>query len=74
MSTKTKPKVITWDWKEQPDWDEVNFALCEQIDAFVHPVDSQSDQYVIVIGPREMTAQDAQERYEEWYRAGGEGE
>lgn len=67
-----KSAVITWDYKEQPDWDKINFALVEQWSAFIYPVDTQSDQFAIVIGPKEMTQTQAQARYEEWWNDGAE--
>lgn len=58
--------VITWDYKAQPDWDAINFALIEQFDAFIHEVDSGTDEYVIVVGPRDMTPDQINARYQEW--------
>lgn len=60
--------VITWDYKEQPDWAEVNFALVEQIDFFIHEVESGTDQFAIVIGPRDMRPEEAQAEYDKWYQ------
>lgn len=57
--------IITWDYKEQPDWDKINFALVEEISAFIFPVESGTYQFAIVIGPRETTSKTAQDYYEE---------
>lgn len=47
-----KAAIITWDWKEQPDWEDVNFALIEvpNIGAKFWQVDSGSDQFAVVFG------------------------
>lgn len=61
-----KYSVITWDYKEQPDWDHINFALVEVSNGRIHPVDTQTDQFAIVISDMQDTAKEAQEKYEEW--------
>lgn len=61
-----KYSVIMWDYKEQPDWVQINFALIEIYNAAIHSVDTQTDQYAIVISDMQDSAKQAQEKYEQW--------
>lgn len=57
--------IITWDWKEQPDWDDINFALTLDNDAFIIPVESGSDQFACVVAPGGTTTEQAQQYFNE---------
>lgn len=40
--------IITWDWKAQPPWPEIQKAL--EMGPRIEQVETGSDQYAIVIG------------------------
>lgn len=61
-----KYSVIMWDYKDQPDWDQINFALIEVANGGIHTVDTQTDQYAIVISDMQDTTKEVQEKYEQW--------
>lgn len=49
--------LISWDWKSQPDWDEINDALQDQECPRIFVVDSGTDQFAIVIGDRRVNTE-----------------
>lgn len=57
--------IVTWDWREQPDWAEINFALTQDNDAFVIPVESGSDQFACVVAQKDTTTEQAQRFFDE---------
>ncbi len=53
-------RVILWDWKDQPPWDEIVAAQREGL-AYVTVVpDTSSDQYAVVMANHPMTDEQAQ--------------
>ncbi len=50
--------VITWDWKESPDPSDLHRALNRLAGLHVEPVDTDSDQYAIVISTQDMSMDD----------------
>lgn len=61
-----EPVVLSWDWKEQPDLDELAAAVREMSGGTVHihQVETHSDEYAIVIGPTELKPAEAYRIYE----------
>jgi hypothetical protein len=49
---KQNYRIVLWDWREQPDWDEINRAIKELNDPKVRirEVNTQSDMFAVVIG------------------------
>lgn len=43
-------KIVWWDWKDQPDWEEINKALKHLPGAVIWPVETEEDSYAVVIG------------------------
>ena len=64
------PRVVSWDWREQPDIDELAAAVRELSDGLVHvtQVETCSDEYAIVLAGRPL---DAEEAYRLWSREDG---
>lgn len=58
-------RVITWDWREQPDLDELATAIRELSDDRIHltVVDTDSDQYAVVVSRGRLTAEGAAAAY-----------
>lgn len=54
-------RVLSWDWREQPDLDDLADAVREVSGGRAHvtQVDTGSDQYAIVIADRKLTADEA---------------
>lgn len=61
-----EPVVLSWDWKEQPDLDELAEIVREMSGGTVHirQVETHSDEYAIVIAPNELDAAVAYGIYE----------
>jgi hypothetical protein len=61
----TKPQLVTWDWKEQPDVERVARALAEVSGGaiYVYDVDTQSDQFAWVIASGELTPDEVAQAY-----------
>lgn len=62
-------RVITWDWREQPNLAELATAIRELSDDRVHltQVDTGSDQYAIVLSRGRLSAESAAAAYAgEW--------
>lgn len=69
-------KATTWDWKDQPPWEEITKAVIDQIsegwrlhgydqsELRLIQVDSGSDQWAVVITCGKETDVDAQRFYE----------
>lgn len=57
--------VATWDCKEHPDIDDINEGLKKVPRPRLFLVDTQSDEFGIVIAPNGTTQQQAQKMYEE---------
>lgn len=55
--------LITWDYKEQPDFDEINLALEQTFEPRCFEVDTRSDQFAIVVANRD----ELEERVQAWY-------
>ena len=57
--------VVTWDWKEQPDLDELDRAVWMASGGFarVHPIDTGSDEFAIVVADHRVTADEADAAY-----------
>ena len=54
--------VVTWDWKEQVDVDQLNRALRDAgFTGSVHEVFTNSDQYALVVSDKEITEDEALE-------------
>lgn len=44
-----------WDWKAQPNWDKINEFVQETgLPPFFHPVNTNTDQYAVLIGFKKM--------------------
>jgi DNA relaxase NicK len=60
--------VITWDWKEQFDIEDMNEALQKFTDKteipYIFRIDTGSDQYGIVVGPEHWSQDRAQSFYD----------
>jgi len=56
-------RLIMYDWKEQPEWEDISDAA---VNGFIYftPVDSCGDQYAIVVTKVEVTEDEAQQMYE----------
>lgn len=66
-----KHHIITWDWKDAPDINELNSALKEITESGNTPnlytAETDSDDYAWVISPVSNLTQDEVNRiYEEW--------
>jgi len=55
--------IITWDWKEQPDWTAFNAALSKVSSPIIIPVFTNSDEYAAVVADAGTTEHDAQAFY-----------
>lgn len=60
-----KVQFVSWDWKSQPDVDELGKALQNVYDGQHVPCltgipDSQSDSYVVLLSGRAVTGEEAQ--------------
>ncbi len=59
------PKVHCWGGGEHPDWEFIKDAIwfhgfhCNMV-----PIETNSDDLCVVIGPKEMTEQQAKEEYD----------
>jgi hypothetical protein len=53
--------VVTWDWKEQPDLQELDAAVRKASGGFarVHEIDTGSDQFGIVVADHRVTPEEA---------------
>jgi hypothetical protein len=62
-------KVITWDWRERPDPDELD-ELVSQVSNGACRVrmvpDTQSDQYAMTIAPRGLSDDEAQAAWKQY--------
>jgi hypothetical protein len=60
--TTGQPEILSWDWREQPNLDQLAAALGRVSGGTVHlaQVDTGSDEYAIVLSP--MPLSDAEVR------------
>lgn len=58
-------RILAWDWKEQPDFDELRKILTELSHGQIHVAepDTRSDQFALVFSTEEITQADADEAY-----------
>lgn len=66
-------KVITWDWKGQPDIKELDRAILAVFNGINSPritlvPDTGSDEYAAVIAAEQLTPDEAQDAYKAWWR------
>ena len=66
------PAVLTWDWREQPDPDELARAVRDVSGGTVHirQVDTGSDQYAIVVAAADLDDEAVQDVYDRWLTEG----
>ena len=67
------PAIITWDWKEQPDFSVIASCIrsCSLNRCDARLVDTGTDEYSLVIHDHPLTAEEAQRWYDtqsEWDR------
>jgi hypothetical protein len=62
----TQPELLTWDWRGQPDLDELARILLEVSAGTVHlhQVDTGGDEYAIVLADRALSDREALDVYE----------
>jgi hypothetical protein len=58
-------RIVTWDWKEQVDFDELRRVIAELSGGQVHmaEVDTDSDQFAWVLADGPITSEQANEIY-----------
>lgn len=59
-----KARIHTWDWKEQPPWGAIQVSLIEVPLGNIHEVETNCDEFAIVVGDFE-TPKQAQEYFDE---------
>lgn len=64
------PELIVWDWRQQPDLDQLAAAVVRVSGGTCHltVVDTGGDEYALVVGPRAIAPDEACAVYE---RGGG---
>jgi len=60
-------RVITWDWKGQPDTEQLSMYLTELAGVYVKDVtNTGGDEYAWVLSTDPMTSEEAAEEYRLW--------
>ncbi len=66
---------MSWDWKDQPDLDELDRHVSNMTAVRhhgrmvrIHSVDTDSDEYGIVITDEELTPEEIGERWRAWWQ------
>jgi hypothetical protein len=75
MSAASSPlAVLSWDWREQPNLDELARAVREVSGGTVHvaQVDTSSDQYAIVVSTVALDGPAVVDAYDRWLGSGEE--
>jgi len=61
-----KFKVISWDWREQPDWEEINDWLKElNCRPYFYEVNTGSDSYAVLIANTPLLTEEVELLYED---------
>lgn len=48
--------VFEWDWKDQPDWDEIgNYIRTNRFIPYFHEVETGSDSYAVMVASEDLT-------------------
>lgn len=55
-------RVLTWDWREQPDLEALRLTLAE-LGVYLRPATTGSDQYAVAISASPITQAEADEAY-----------
>lgn len=65
IGRKPEPRVLVWDYRQQPDLDELAEAIADVSRGTVHltQVDTGSDEHAIVLAARPLDAVEAYELY-----------
>lgn len=63
MANRYACDTLSWDWREQPDLDELTRILARH-NVHLHQVDTGSDQYAVVIAGTKLTAKQANDHYQ----------
>jgi len=68
MAAGVKHEIMTWDWKQQIDLEELNDAVETVFNGtdrpFIVRIDTQEDQYGIVVCEKQITEAEATKLYE----------
>ena len=59
-------EVVCWDWKAQPDWDEINTLIQKGFTHINFGIKTCADFYAIVLTKKEVTHAKAQSAFERW--------
>lgn len=67
--------IVTWDWKAQPDWREMQAALRRAFNGLGCPSisvvpDTEGDEYAVVVSPTPLVPAEAQAAWERWEEEG----
>ena len=69
MST-VRASVLSWDWREQPDFDDLARVLLALSGGAIHlqQVDTGSDQFAVVVSTSALSEETVQETFTRWRR------
>ena len=67
----TAARIVSWDWKEQPDWERINryAAQFDEPVGFVS-IDTQSDSYAMLITTADLSAADVAILWDQYCETG----
>jgi len=63
--TNPRHVTLTWDWREQPDLDQLAAAITDLSGGTVHlhQVQTETDQYAVVLSTADLSAEQAYDIY-----------
>ncbi len=72
----TRAVALTWDWRQQPDWERLAVVVLDLSGGRVHLrlVDTGSDEYALVVADRDLTEQQATRVFDRWAIDGQTGD
>lgn len=71
---KRKWKLFVWDWKEQAPINSICVAINDMAPAESFGIETGSDEYAVVVAPKDTPLKQVQEAYDNYYRNGDESQ
>lgn len=70
MSDQVRTAIVSWDWREQIDVDELFMALAAVSDGklYAQDIDTGSDQFAVAISTGSLTQEQLKAEYDKWLR------
>lgn len=62
--TEVKYRIFSWDWKDQPNWEEITKFVQSLPVAYFHQVNTGDDDFAVLVADKKLIPEESQLLYE----------